>query len=66
MNKVLNLNTGEEHHYTCSPKTAVIAAWRQSKGDFNTWDYEKFNDEVKETKHCFCLHDFAVLKESET
>ena len=27
--------------YSCEPEIAVIAAYAQARGDFNTWDYSK-------------------------
>jgi hypothetical protein len=45
---VMNLMTGEVQTYTCSPEEAVIAAYAQSLGDWNTWDYnEKYKDKVE-------------------
>lgn len=38
---VMNLNTGADSIYTCPPAEAVIAAYAQSLGDWNTWDYQK-------------------------
>ena len=37
---VVNLDTDEEIVYTIEPREAVIAAYAQSQGDWNTWDYE--------------------------
>lgn len=39
--EVHNLATDETLSYTLPPREAVIAAYAQSRGDFNTWDYEK-------------------------
>jgi len=38
--RVLNLATRQEQFYSSSPREAVIAAYAQSVGDWNTWDYE--------------------------
>jgi hypothetical protein len=38
---VFNLATYDEQTFSCSPREAVIAAYAQSLGDFNTWDYEE-------------------------
>jgi hypothetical protein len=36
---VFNLNTGQWITYFTSPTRAVIAAFEQSRGNFNTWAY---------------------------
>ena len=36
--KVINLATGTEQVYTCSPEQAVIAAYEQARNNYNTWD----------------------------
>ena len=62
--RVLNLSTQQEQVYTCSPKEAVIAAYAQSLGDWNTWDYaEKYSNLVMEGKVSFSCGDFAAMKE---
>jgi hypothetical protein len=38
--RCLNLKTGEERHYTCDARTAVVASYAQDRGDYETWDYE--------------------------
>jgi hypothetical protein len=38
---VFNLSTYEEREYTTLPRAAVIAAYAQSRGDWNTWQYEE-------------------------
>lgn len=38
---VLNLATGRETLYTTDPRSAVIAAYAQSRLDFNTWSYQE-------------------------
>jgi hypothetical protein len=63
---VLNLATGEFLHYSRSldPREAVIAAYAQDKGDWNTWLYsEKYGDKVLETNLCFICGDFTTFKE---
>ena len=39
MTRVLNLDTGKAQHFSISPHQAVIAAFEQSKGNWNTWTY---------------------------
>jgi hypothetical protein len=38
---VMNLKTGEFLTYTTDARSASIAAHAQSRGDWNTWDYER-------------------------
>ena len=62
---VMNLRTSETQVYTCSPKKAVIAAFAQSKNDWNTWDYDKkYGDMVEEGNLSFACGDFAVFKDN--
>lgn len=37
--QVLNLRTGNYQIYSLPPKEAVVAAYAQSLGDWNTWQY---------------------------
>ncbi len=37
---VHDLSSCTEQAYSCSPREAVVAAYAQSRGDWNTWDYE--------------------------
>ena len=61
---VLNLATMEKKIYSCSPREAVIAAYAQAKGDWNTWDYEKRYDYlVEEALHTFLCGDWSVFKD---
>lgn len=61
---VLNLATGREQRFTCSPREAVIAAHAQSLRDWNTWDYrEKYDHLVREGGVTFSCGDFAAMKE---
>jgi hypothetical protein len=39
---VRNVDTGEQRSYTLDPRQAVIAAYAQSLGDWNTWDYARY------------------------
>lgn len=38
---VRNLRTGEEQTFSCAPQEAVVAAFAQERGDFNTWEYRE-------------------------
>lgn len=63
--RVLNLATGQWSYYfsTLPPRDAVIAAYAQSKGDNNTWDYkERYSHLVKESERCVICGDFTTFK----
>lgn len=64
MPQVFDLTTEEYGEvYTCSPREAVIAAYAQSKGDYNTWDYEKkYGEIVVETERTLLCGNFVVGK----
>ena len=54
-------NTGDivEHAiYSLEPDEAVLAAWRQDQGDYNTWTYDKFKDHVKKDKFGYICGNF--------
>lgn len=62
---VMNLATAEKQEYdnTLTPEQAVIAAYAQSLGDFNTWDYEKRYAHLVETgKHTVLCGDFSAFQ----
>jgi hypothetical protein len=60
---VTNLLSLEERTYSCSPKQAVIAAYAQSMGDWNTWDYEaKYGAKVQQTRHYYVLGNWVVRR----
>jgi hypothetical protein len=63
MVKVLNLATGQEQVYSCSPEQAVVCAYEQSKGNMNTWEYD-FSQAKQATggRVVYC-GDFACKKE---
>lgn len=62
---VYNLRTGEVREYTLPPRHAVVAAYAQAHGDFNTWEYAKYKDLVEEGRYSYCIGDWAVLKGKE-
>ena len=64
MHTVMNLRTQEKLHFTCSPKEAVIAAYAQSLGDYNTWDYDhKYGHLLEECDKSWLCGDFGVFKD---
>ncbi len=61
---VINLSTKEKQIYTCDPKTAVMCAYAQDKGDFNTWDYDKkYSHLVLEGDSIWNCGDFSAFKD---
>jgi hypothetical protein len=61
---VVNLATREKLIYTCDPKIAVICAYAQSKGDFNTWDYDKnYLHLVLDRNSIWSCGDFSTFKD---
>ena len=60
LSHVVNLATNERRQYTCSPREAVIAAYAQSKGDNNTWNYsERYDCMVQRYRLWYFLNDWA-------
>lgn len=60
-----NLRTGKSRLYSCSPREAVMAAYAQERGDWNTSDYGgRYAGVVEQTDlHVFCGDWGALLKE---
>lgn len=59
--KVINLATGEERVYVgLNASQAVIAAYAQSKGDYNTWDYGQHKYPVQFGKVSVTCGDWAT------
>jgi hypothetical protein len=57
-------NPSHKQEYSCLPKEAVIAAYAQSKKDWNTWQYaERYGEMVEEGKFCFVCGDFSAFKD---
>lgn len=64
---VMNLVDMHIVRYTCSPKEAVVCAYAQSLGDYNTWDYdEKHNHLVEEGAYTYLCGDWSVFKDGRT
>lgn len=63
--RVTNLASGEFKTYGpgIPPRKAVICAYAQAKGDWNTWDYDKkYDSQVKESESTFLLGDWSAFK----
>jgi len=51
--------------YSIGPREAVMAAYAQSRGDFNTWNYEtKYGALVEESPNFYFCGDFSAKKET--
>jgi hypothetical protein len=50
---VMDLDAGEEHAtFSLNARESVIAAYAQSRGDLNTWNYEsKYGKLARKTKY---------------
>jgi len=61
---VMNLNNATKQQYTCTPLEAVVAAYAQSKMDWNTWQYkERYGSFVEEGKFTWLCGDFSAFKD---
>lgn len=63
---VMNLATAEKQEYdnALTPEQAVIAAFAQSRGDFNTWDYQaKYAHLVQAGKLTVLCGDFSAFQD---
>jgi hypothetical protein len=63
MTTVFNLRTYNEQVFSLPPREAVIAAYAQSLGDWNTWEYEqKYGAKVRKHKRTWWLGDFSAIE----
>ena len=65
MIKVVELGTNIEYYYSESlgAKRAVNACFEQIQNkNYNSWDYDKTLNLVRETKNCFFRGNFSALK----
>jgi hypothetical protein len=55
MTVVTELGTSKQQEFSCDPRSAVVCAYEQSKGNFNTWTYD-FNQAVvtQSGQHVYC------------
>lgn len=62
---VLTLSTGEIQTFVgITPREAVIAAHAQANGDFNTWDYAKYEESVLESSLCVTVGNHSAFKDA--
>lgn len=62
MTTVYTLGGQVEQVFNLPPKEAVIAAYEQSKGNYNTWTYPDNPDYLVWGKRTVCAGNFAALK----
>lgn len=61
---VMNLYDCSKQIYTCTPEKAVIAAYAQSKKDWNSWQYEeRYSHLLVEGKECVACEQFSAFKD---
>jgi hypothetical protein len=60
MTTVTNLCTLEKKDYSLPPEEAVKVAYLQSKGDFNTWDYENKEVPLIRGEHSIACGDWCT------
>lgn len=64
MIEVLNLTTGEKRTYSLRlPENAVVAAYAQERGDWNTCDYGKYDNLVQRGAATVSCGDWTALRE---
>lgn len=62
---VYRLSDDKTQIYTCAPQEAVVAAYAQERGDWNTWDYQaRYGDLVIESDNFVTCGDFTARKET--
>ena len=57
---VINLATGEERIYSLPARFAVIAAYEQSKGNNNTWEYPGNHQQLVSGKWTVACGDWCT------
>jgi hypothetical protein len=59
--KVIDLRTGDRQYYSLPPNRAVVCAYRQSIGDWNTADYDYSIAKVSQSGKTVACGDFCTL-----
>jgi len=58
-----NMRTGEHVCYSgVTARRAVVCAWAQAHGDNNTWDYARYEADVRETEYAVYLGDWGCRR----
>jgi len=61
LTKVICMGSHVEKYYTLCPRDSLVAAYEQSKGNFNTWTYKDTSEyPIQAGGHFLYLHGFAV------
>lgn len=61
--EVINLLTGEKRTYSLDARSAVNAAYAQSRGDYNTLDYDaRYGDLPREGRYGWHIGDWSAPK----
>lgn len=63
MTLVRNLSTGEERLYDLDARSAVLAAYRQEHGDYNTWGYGRYDGLLTYGSKTVACGDWCALLE---
>lgn len=64
MTTVMNLSNLEKQIYTCTPEEAVVAAFAQSRKDWNTWEYAtRYSWMIERGKECILCGDFSAFRD---
>jgi len=64
---VYNLSNDDSSQYSCSAIEAVIAAYAQSRGDYNTWDYShNYSHLVVVAPISVSIGDFSAFRDDIT
>jgi len=61
--EVIHLGTAEIRVYTLPPREAVIAAYHQARGNYNTWTYPNLNTPLYEGERTIAAGEWCALKE---
>jgi len=63
LTKVVNLKTGKELFYSLPPEEAVVCAFMQEKGSFNTFEYDYTIARLSNSRKTVNCGDFASAME---
>lgn len=59
---VRNLASGAERHFSLTAPEALVAAWEQDRGNFNTWTYADSKAPVVQNRWTLSADDWTVRK----
>lgn len=61
MTRVINLKTGGETYYTITPEKAVVCAYNQSRGNYNSFSYDFSIAKKSASGKTVSCGDFAAM-----